>query len=332
MHPTHDRCDRSLYEAARAYQHSSTPRSLWQIANSVIPYLGLLVAMYWSLGVSVWLTFALAVPAASFLARIFIIFHDCGHGSFFRWRRANDVLGFFAGLLFFLPFHYWTNHHAVHHATTGNLGRRGTGDIYTMTVQEYRNLPPRSRLLYRMYRHPASLLVVGPLFTFFVRYRYWYPSDGWRRRRSAMRTNGILLAAAAAAVFLPPVRTLLFLHMPTMLLAGTVGVWLFYVQHQFERTYWARGGNWDHLQGAVQGSSFYKLPRLLQWITGNIGFHHVHHLNPLIPNYNLEACHEAVGELRNVAPLTMRTSLHSMRCNLWDERLGRMVSFAEATG
>lgn len=326
-----DRFDHSLYEAARAFQDSCMRRSLWQIGNSVLPYLGMLALMYWSLGVSYWLTAFLAIPAASFLARIFIIFHDCGHGSFFRSRRANRVMGFLAGLLFFLPFHYWTNHHAVHHATTGDLGRRGTGDVYTLTVREYLDLSPRKRLFYRIFRHPATLLVIGPLFTFFVRYRYWYPSDQPSRRRSAMNMNLILAAIVVTATLVTGARTVLFIHMPIMLAAGTVGVWLFYVQHQFEGTYWAKSGAWEHLRGAIRGSSFYKLPPILQWITGNIGFHHVHHLNPRIPNYKLSACHEAIAELRNVTPLTIRESLRSLKCNLWDENQNRMVSFAEVS-
>ncbi len=326
----HGRSDSSLYDAARAFQHSCTRRSLWQVGNSVLPYIGMLVLMHWSLGVSHWLTAALAIPAASFLARIFIIFHDCGHGSFFRSRRANRAMGTLAGLLFFLPFHYWTNQHSVHHATTGDLGRRGNGDVYTMTVREYLDLTPRKRLFYRIYRHPATLLAIGPLFTFFIRYRYWYPNEGDSRRKSAMNTNLILLVIAVTATLVSGVRTFLFIHMPIMLVAGTVGVWLFYVQHQFERTYWAKHEAWDHVRGAIQGSSFYKLPRLLHWITGNIGFHHVHHLNPRIPNYYLSACHEAVPELFNVKPLTIRASLRSLKCNLWDEGRKRMVSFAEA--
>jgi len=324
-----DRSFVSLHEAVGRFQGACTRRSLWMIANSVLPYFGLLVAMYWSLGVSLWLTIALAIPAASFLARIFIIFHDCGHGSFFRSRRANKAVGYLAGLLFFLPFHYWTNQHSVHHATTGDLDRRGNGDVYTMTVREYRNLSPRKRLFYRVYRHPLILLLIGPLFTFFIRYRYWYPSDGERRRKSAMSTNLVLAGMIAVAALLSGVKTFLFLHLPVVLIAGTVGVWLFYIQHQFEGTYWEKHEACDHIRGALEGSSFYKLPRLLQWITGNIGFHHVHHLNPRIPNYKLQACHEAIAELRKVQPVTLRSSLRSLKCNLWDEDRKRLVSFAE---
>jgi omega-6 fatty acid desaturase (delta-12 desaturase) len=320
----------TIYDAAAEFQDPTLGRSLWQILNSVIPYLCLLLIMYWSLGISYGLTVALAIPAAGFLTRIFIIFHDCGHGSFFRSRRANRAVGSVVGLLFFLPFHYWTHQHAIHHATTGDLDRRGSGDVHTITVREYVGMSRLRQFLYRAYRHPVSLLLIGPVFTFFIRYRYWHESDGPRRRRSAMVTNLALLAIVTTAALTIGFRTYLLIQLPILLIAGTLGVWLFYVQHQFEWTYWEKHEDWNHLRGALKGSSLYALPPLLQWFTGNIGFHHVHHLNPRIPNYRLQAAHEAIPELHEVRPITLRSSLLTMRCNLWCENRRRMVSFAEA--
>ncbi len=324
--------DPSLYDAVAKFQNPTLPRSLWQILNSTIPYLAIVLAMYWSLSVSYWLTLALAIPAAGFLTRVFIIFHDCGHGSFFRSRKANAGVGFVAGLLFFLPFHYWTNQHAVHHATAGDLDRRGSGDVHTITVREYLGLSKRKQLFYRVYRNPFTLLVIGSLFTFFIRYRYWNSSDSPRRRQSAIITNVAIVAIIATAAMTIGLKNYLLVQMPIMVLAGVWGVWLFYVQHQFEDTYWENHRDWNHLRGAIEGSSFYKLPRILQWFTGNIGFHHVHHLNPRIPNYRLQACHEAIPELRNVAPITLRSSLRFVNCNLWCEDRKRLIPFNEVLG
>lgn len=321
--------DRSLYADAARFQQPELGRSLRQIADSLLPYLALFAAMIWSLDVSYWLTLALAIPASGFLVRVFIIFHDCGHGSFFRSRRANRTVGFLAGLLFFLPYHYWTHQHSVHHATAGDLDNRGSGDVHTITVREYRALSPLRRLLYRIYRNPFTLLVLGPLFVFLIRYRYWHPSDDRRRRKSAMVTNASLLAIVALAWLTIGLKSYLLVQVPILVVSGAFGVWLFYVQHQFEGTYWERHERWSHLTGALRGSSFYELPRVLQWFTGNIGFHHVHHLNPRIPNYRLQACHEAIEELRRVPALTLRESLSCLRCHLWCEERSRLVSFAD---
>lgn len=319
----------SLYREVTKFQKPDLRRSLGQIANSVLPYLALFAAMYWSLGVSYWLTLALAIPAAGFLVRVFIIFHDCGHGSFFRSRRANRTVGFFAGLLFFLPYHYWTHQHSVHHATAGDLDNRGNGDVHTLTVREYQSRSAWQRLLYRMYRNPFTLLVLGPLFVFLVRYRYWNRDDDARTRNSAIATNLALAALVTGAALTIGIKTYVMIQLPIMLVAGAAGVWLFYVQHQFEGTYWEKHENWNHLRGAMQGSSFYRLPRVLQWFSGNIGFHHVHHLNPRIPNYRLQACHEAIAELRKVPALSLRESLKSLQCHLWDEDRRRLISFSE---
>ena len=330
MNQTSAPTEASLYRAVVEFQNPTVRGSVWQIINSALPYLALLPVMYWSLSVSYWLTLALAIPAAGFLVRVFIIFHDCGHGSFFRSRQANRIVGFVSGLMFFLPYYYWTHQHSVHHATAGDLDNRGSGDIFTYTVQEYLTLSWPKRILYRIYRNPVTLLVLGPFFIFIVRHRYWYPRDGVRVRKSVMATNVALAVVVAVAVLTIGFKKYVMIQLPIMMIAGAAGIWLFYVQHQFPGTYWKRHDKWNHLRGALTGSSFYKLPPVLQWFSGNIGFHHVHHVSPRIPNYRLQACHEAIAELRNVAPISVQESLRTLRCNLWDEDRGRLVSFAEA--
>ncbi len=336
MHSSDSRIDTSqrasIYRVASQFQHPILSRSLRQIANSALPYFAFLVAMYWSLGISYWLTLGLSIPAAGFLVRVFIIFHDCGHGSFFHSRSANRLVGFLSGLLFFLPYHYWTHQHSLHHATAGDLDHRGQGDIHTLTVREYLKLSPFRRLMYRIYRHPITLLGVGPLFVFLIRYRFWTPSDGVRRRRSALLTNAALSVIVLGAALTIGIKAYLMIQLPIMIVAGAAGVWLFYVQHQFPDTYWEVHDRWNHLRGALEGSSFYELPRLLQWFSGNIGFHHVHHLSPRIPNYRLQACHQALAGLCQVKTVRLRESLRTLQCHLWDEDRRRLIAFAELSG
>lgn len=310
------------------FERPSLGRSLAQIATSVLPYLLLWAAMLLCLRVSTWLALALTLPAAGFLVRSFIICHDCGHGSFFRARWANRGVGFVTGLLTFLPSTGWSQEHARHHASSGDLDRRGSGDIWTLTVREYRALPRLRRLAYRLYRHPLVMLGLGPAYVFLLNYRLPRRGDSARARRSKLWTNLGLLAVALAMSLTVGIKTYLLLQLPVILIAGTVGIWLFYVQHTFDGTYWARGGRWDYFQQALAGSSFYKLPRILQWFTGNIGYHHIHHLSPRIPNYFLERCHASSPLFRAVPPLTLRASLRSLEFRLWDETAGRLVGFA----
>ena len=293
----------------------------------MIPYFALLCVMYLTLDVSYWITLGLAIPAAGFLTRSFIIFHDCGHGSFFKSRRANRILGFFAALLAFMPSH-WSHQHAKHHANAGDLDHRGDGDVWTLTVQEYLALPRWKRIMYRSYRNPFFLFGVAPLYLFFVHYRYWLPSDNTSARWSAMQTNVALVSVVIAASLTIGIKAYVMIQLPIMIVAGSAGVWLFYVQHQFENTYWARHEEWSYVRHALEGSSFYKLPRILQWFSGSIGFHHIHHLSPRIPNYNLQKCHESHPMFQAVKHVTLWSSLESLGYRLWDEEHKKLVGFS----
>ncbi len=314
--------------AVAKYEAPSLARSLGQIASTIIPYFALLCVMYLTLDVSYWITLGLVIPAAGFLIRSFIIVHDCGHGSFFKSRKANRILGFFAALLTFLPSYHWSHEHAKHHAHAGDLDRRGAGDVWTLTVQEYLALPRWKRVWYRTYRNPFFLFGVAPLYVFFVNYRYWRPGDNKRVRWSTMRTNLALAGIVTAASLTIGIKAYLMIQVPIMFVAATAGVWLFYVQHQFENTYWERHEEWSYVRHALEGSSFYKLPRILQWFTGNIGFHHVHHLSPRIPNYNLQKCHESHPMFQAVKHVTLWSSLKTLGYRLWDEEHKKLVGFS----
>lgn len=310
------------------YEEPGLRRSLWQIINTLVPYGVLWYLMYLSLGVSYWLTGALALLAAGFQVRVFIIFHDCGHGSFFNSRRANHILGFITGLLNFTPYYHWRWEHALHHATAGDLDRRGAGDMWTLTVQEYLEASKWKRFAYRLARNPFILFVLAPVFLFAVKQRFSSPKAPPRERRSVYWTNLALLAMAGGMSALLGLKTYLLLQLGVFGVAGCAGVWLFYVQHQFEGVYWERRPDWDYCTAALQGSSFYKLPKILQWFSGNIGFHHIHHLSPRIPNYNLEKCHRAEPLFQTVKPVTLFASLKALTFRLWDERRRKLVGFS----
>lgn len=309
------------------YQRPHLGRSLRQVANSFLPFFALWAVMYWSLGVSYWLTLALAIPAAGLLMRVFIILHDCGHGSFFKSNAANDFLGSVCGVFTMTPYFRWRHDHAIHHASSGDLERRGTGDVLTLTVKEYLALPWYKKLGYRIYRHPLVLfgLVPGPMFI--VAQRLTGKMGGRRERFGVHWTNAMLVALAAALGLLVGFKELLLIQLPITLIASTAGVWLFYVQHQFEDTYWEHHPNWQYAVAALQGSSYYKLPKLLQWFTGNIGLHHIHHLSPKIPNYNLQKCHDENPLLQQVTVVTFWESLKTIPLKLWDEEQQRLVGF-----
>jgi omega-6 fatty acid desaturase (delta-12 desaturase) len=292
-------------------------------------FVGAWASMYLSLGVGYWLTLLLAVPAAFLLIRLFIVQHDCGHGAFFRSSRVADVVGSILGVLTLTPYHYWKKTHAMHHATSGNLEHRGFGDIDTLTVDEYLALSRWARFKYRVYRHPVVLFGVGAVMHFFVRHRLptIVPRSWGRERRSILWTDVGLAGFIVLMGVLIGFRQFFLVHVPLMALSGSLGVWLFYVQHQFEPTYWEHDEHWVYEDAALAGSSYYRLPRLLQWATGNIGLHHVHHLNARIPNYRLQEVLEAVPELRRVTTLTLRDSLRCVRLALWDERQRKLVRF-----
>jgi acyl-lipid omega-6 desaturase (Delta-12 desaturase) len=312
--------------AIKQYQNPNVRRSVWQLVNSIVPYLIFWGLMVWSLRYGYWLTLLLAVPAGGFLVRVFIIFHDCGHGSFFKSRQANDIFGYITGILVFTPYHWWRYRHAVHHASAGDLDRRGVGDVWTMTLEEYRNANWRKRFIYRVYRHPFIMFIIGPLIVFLISQRFSQGKVKRLERRSVIITNLVLLVILILAHFTIGLKAYFLIQIPAIWLATITGVWLFYVQHQFEGVYWERHEKWDFYKAALNGSSFYKLPKVLQWFTGNIGFHHIHHLSPKIPNYKLEECHNE-NPILQVQPLTLRDSLKSLYFRLWDEKEKMLVGW-----
>jgi omega-6 fatty acid desaturase (delta-12 desaturase) len=275
--------------------------------------------MYISLDFSYWLTLLLAVPAAGFLIRIFIIFHDCGHGSYFKSRKLNTFFGYLTGILAFVPYHHWNHRHAQHHATASDLDRRGVGDVWTLTVKEYLALPKKQQIIYKLHRHPVIMLLVGPIYVFLINNRFVDQPASPLERRGVYITNlGILFLAVISSLTIG-FEAYFLIQFPVIFMAAAAGIWLFYVQHQFEDVYWARHESWSYQKAALNGSSFYKLPAVLRWFSGNIGFHHIHHLNSKIPNYRLPECHDNIPELAAVKPLTIRSSLKSLRLRLWDE-------------
>lgn len=317
------------YQDVSKYQQPDLAKAIWQIVNTFVPYIALWVLMIRTvqLMVSYWITLALAVVAAGFLVRIFIIFHDCGHGSFFASRRANKILGYVTGILTFTPYDYWRHNHGVHHATVSDLDRRGTGDVYIMTVDEYLAAPLWKRIAYRLYENPLVMFGLGPPFVFLIAQRFHRKGAKPRQRYSVYFTNLAILAIVLVASLTIGFRTYLLVQLPIILVAGVVGVWLFYVQHHFEGVYWARHDEWDPWRAALEGSSCYKLPRVLQWFTGNIGLHHIHHVRPRIPNYNLQRCYDEAPAMQAVKALTIRESLKALRFSLYDEKQEKLVSF-----
>lgn len=311
------------------YQKPSLIRASWQIADSMGAYLLCWVAMYFTLPISWWLTAPLAVLSGGLLVRIFIIFHDCGHGSFFKSRRANDICGYVCSVLTFTPYYHWRWQHALHHASAGDLDNRGAGDIWTMTVDEYLKSSPRRRLAYRLVRNPFIMFVVGPYYLFLISQRFPAPNANKRERNSVMFVNISTLLMVAGMCYLVGPWNYLLIQIIAIGVSGFAGVWLFYVQHQFEDAYWEHTENWDYTAAALKGSSFYKLPKVLQWFSGNIGFHHIHHLSPRIPNYHLERCHKSHDLFRQVKPITLLTSLKSANCHLWDESSKKLISFRQ---
>jgi omega-6 fatty acid desaturase (delta-12 desaturase) len=316
-------------EALAPYIRPHLGRSVLGIATSVLPYLALCVLMYLALSVSYLLTLALAVPAAGFLTRTFIIFHDCTHGSYLSSKRANAWLGTILGLCTFSTFSSWRHHHAVHHATAGDLDRRGVGDISTITVAEYLGRSWRGRLAYRLFRNPLVMFGVGPIFTLVVQPRWAPRSARPRIKRSVIVTNLVLIALVAGLCRLIGWQAYVLVQLPTIMLAGAAGVWLFYVQHQFEEAYWESAERWSYADAALRGSSYLKLPKVLQFFTGNIGLHHVHHLSARIPNYNLQRAHDENAIFHDVSTLSLMDGIRAVRLKLYDEDSGRMITFGQ---
>ncbi|WP_404381712.1 fatty acid desaturase [Caenispirillum salinarum] len=328
-----DSSESSLVRELAPYRTSSTARSLFELAITGVPFVTLWVLTWAAVDAGRWESLLLTIPAAAFLVRLFMIQHDCGHGSFFANRRANAWVGRCIGVLTLTPFGAWKRAHALHHAGSGNLDRRGVGDIDTLTVEEYQALRPGRRLLYRLYRHPVVMFGIGPAYLFLLRHRL--PPDGqmkngWQPWASVMATNAAVAAVLTGLMALLGVGPVLIVQVPITLIAGAIGIWLFYVQHQFDGTVWSHGDAWVFHEAALHGSSHYDLPPVLRWLTANIGIHHVHHLCGRIPYYRLPEVLRDYPELAALGRLTLRESLGSARLALWDEKARRLVSFREA--
>ena len=309
------------------YAKPDLRRSLWQVANTLIPYFVLWYLMIRAMEVSYWLVLGLSVFAAGFLMRTFIIFHDCGHGSFFKSKKANDFLGAITAFLNFTPYYRWKHDHAIHHATASDLDRRGVGDVYTMTVKEYLAASKLKKIAYRVMRNPFALLGVGPLLVFVITQRLPLPSQSRRQKTSVWWTNFSLAVVVTLMSLLVGWKTYVLVQLPIIFISSTLGIWLFYVQHNFDPSYWDNHEGWEFVKAGLQGSSFYKLPAVLQWFSGNIGFHHIHHLSSRIPNYNLPQCYYE-NELFHVKPLTFIASLKSLSLRLYDEERKMMIGWS----
>ncbi len=313
------------------YQKPSNARSIFEIALTASLFVLCWIAMWWSLDVSYWITFALMLPAAGFLVRLFLIQHDCGHGAFFQKRSVNDWVGRVLGIFTLTPYDFWKRTHAIHHAGSGNLDRRGLGDIDTLTVREYEALSPRKKFMYRVYRSPFVLFLLGPTYQFFLQHRLpiGLMRRGWTPWVSTMSTNVGILIFAGLVMWFAGVKELLIIQIPVTVLATSIGVWLFYVQHQFDETHWDHEENWNRHEAALHGSSHYDLPPILAWFTANIGIHHVHHLCSAIPFYRLNAVLREHPELGGVGRITLWESIRCIPLCLWDEDSRRLISFRD---
>jgi omega-6 fatty acid desaturase (delta-12 desaturase) len=323
---------RAWMQALARYREPSRLRSVIEIVITVVPFALLWAAMWYALKAGYWYSLVLAIPAAGFLVRLFLIQHDCGHGSFFHQKHANDWVGRVIGVFTFTPYDFWRQTHAIHHAHSGNLELRGLGDIDTMTVAEYMAASPFRRFCYRLYRHPIIMFAIGPAYLFILQFRLpvgmmW--GNGWKPWASTMATNAGIALVVGLMIWLVGFVPFLLVHLPILLIAASIGVWLFYVQHQFEDTYWAHKQGWNHQQAALHGSSYYDLPGVLRWFSANIGVHHVHHLSSKIPFYRLPKVLKDFPELSTIGRLTLMESFRAVRLTLWDELERRLISFRE---
>ncbi|WP_223702524.1 fatty acid desaturase [Sutcliffiella deserti] len=321
---------KNLKKQIAPFEQSQTTKSVWQIINTLGPFIILWILAYVSLSVSYWLALIPIVLAAGFLTRIFIIFHDCTHHSFFKNRRLNRAVGTAMGVLTLFPFDQWGYEHSVHHATSGNLDKRGTGDIWTLTVDEYAAAPWKTRIAYRIYRNPFVMFGIGPIYVFLLKNRFNRKGARKKERNNLYLTNIIIVALVALLCWAIGWQAFLLVQGSIFMISGSIGIWLFYVQHTFEDSYFVADKEWEYVLAAVEGSSFYKLPKLLQFLTGNIGYHHVHHLSPRVPNYKLEEAHKNTPPLEKVPTISLATSIRSIRFRLWDEESKNFVSFREA--
>jgi omega-6 fatty acid desaturase (delta-12 desaturase) len=316
-------------EIISRYNIPDPVRSWWQIINSVGPYLILWFLMIKTNHISYWLTLLLAVFAAGFLVRIFIIFHDCGHGSFFKSKRSNSIIGIITGLIVFTPYHKWHRDHKIHHQTVGNLDKRGIGDVKTLTVEEYSELSRWRKIRYRFYRNPLFLFGIAPLLLFVFQHRFTYRDMTMKEKLYVHLTNLALIAGIILVSLLIGWKNYVMIQLPVLYIASVHGVWLFYVQHQYRHVLWTDSEKWDYKTVALHGSSMFRLPALLNWFTGNIGYHHIHHLSPLIPNYKLKKCHNENTIFQDVKPITFFSAFESLHLRLWDAKRKMLIRFSE---
>ncbi|KSU83869.1 fatty acid desaturase [Fictibacillus enclensis] len=317
----------NLRKQVAPYEKPSTKNSVTQLINTLVPFILLWYLAYESLSISYFLALPLTIIGAGFLTRIFIIFHDCCHHSFFRNRKANKIIGTMTGVLTLFPYHQWQHEHNIHHATSGNLNKRGTGDIWIMTVDEYLAASFWRRIAYRLYRNPIIMFGLGPIYVFLITNRFNRKGARFKERINLYITNLSIAAFAALLCWTVGWEAFLLVQGPIFFVSGVAGIWLFYVQHQFEDSYFEHDEEWDYVKAAIDGSSYYKLPKVLQWLTGNIGFHHIHHLSPRVPNYNLEDVHRIDSTFQNVQTITLTSSLRSLGFRLWDEESRTFISF-----
>lgn len=323
---------RELLKALAPYREPSTRRGIWELAVTIVPFIGLWIAAWLALSVSYWLTLVISVLAGGFLVRFFLIQHDCGHGAFFRSRKVNNWIGRILGVFTMTPYDNWKRSHAIHHATSGNLDERGVGDIDTMTVREYYDATPARRFIYRLYRSPFVLFVIGPSYQFLLRNRFPFMFDNDKRSYfvSVMGTNVAIGLVIAFVAYFVGVGSFFAVQIPVTIVAASIGVWMFYVQHQFEHTSWEGEDKWVMYEAALKGSSHYDLPGPFRWMTANIGVHHIHHLASRIPFYRLHDVMRDFPELAGIRRLTFFQSLACIKLRLWDEEAKKMVSFADA--
>ncbi|MDM5339124.1 fatty acid desaturase [Fictibacillus enclensis] len=317
----------NLRKQVAPYEKPSTKNSVTQLINTLVPFILLWYLAYESLSISYFLALPLTIIGAGFLTRIFIIFHDCCHHSFFRNRKANKIVGTMTGVLTLFPYHQWQHEHNIHHATSGNLNKRGTGDIWIMTVDEYLAASFWRRIAYRLYRNPIIMFGLGPIYVFLITNRFNRKGARFKERINLYITNLSIAALAALLCWTVGWEAFLLVQGPIFFVSGVAGIWLFYVQHQFEDSYFEHDEEWDYVKAAIDGSSYYKLPKVLQWLTGNIGFHHIHHLSPRVPNYNLEDVHRIDSTFQSVQTITLTSSLRSLGFRLWDEESRTFISF-----